>query len=134
MTSRKEGQSGPANCDPPPIDPEAIALEIARAIVVPLTRLIAAIAPPADHDPWISHREPHALPKHARCKLCRELKAKGDDRAAIVGRDHLLRRSAIDEYLHGTPGRTAATAPQTATNPLSPWEQVKRKWAEAGLQ
>jgi len=93
---------------------EAIDVAVAALNTLRDALVEASAAPPVDD--WISHREPHALSKHARCKLCRELKAKGDSRAAIVGRDHLLRRSAIDEYLHGKPAPARAALQRVDTS------------------
>jgi hypothetical protein len=105
---------------------------VMRALAVLREQTIAASSVPPTDD-WIGQRE-SPIPPRCHTRLCRKLMAEGDDRSAVTGRNHLLRRSALDEYLRGMPGRTAATAPHTAANPLSPWEQVKRKWAEAGLQ
>lgn len=69
-------------------------------------QLAEMVAPPADE--WIGQRQGPLRPRvHAR--LCRELMARRDPRAAKRGRIHYLRRSAIDEHLRGSPEATRAS-------------------------
>jgi hypothetical protein len=125
MTSRKQRQAGPAKCSPP--NRWLIIAGYVRAIADQLEQE-GVEAAEAEIDPWISHREPHALPKHQRCKLCRRLHENGDDRARIVGRNYLLRRSAIDEYLHGQPA--PARRALRLVEPAPADEQIERRLDE----
>jgi hypothetical protein len=87
---------------PPPPLLEALDT-LARAIDVLRQQLIASTTAPAT-DAWISQRET-PLPPRVFCRLCRELRNRSDERAAIRGRVHYLRQSAIDEHLRGAPER-----------------------------
>ena len=76
-------------------------------------QLAEMVAPPADE--WIGQRQGPLRPRvHAR--LCRELLARGDERAALRGRVHYLRQSAIDEHLRGAPRAKKRRLVESAMN------------------
>lgn len=110
--------------DPPcPTDLEALTLEVARAIVEPLRRLLEQLAPPADE--WVSQAET-PLTKRVHCALARRLSAEGHSGASIAGRRHLLTRAVISEHLRGLPAPKKAPTVSAAPSVV---EELERELA-----
>lgn len=80
-------------------EPLATAIDAAIAALAALRDQLAASRTPQE-DVWIGQRQ-SPLPPRVHTRLCRELRARGDDRAAVRGRTHFLRASMIDEHLRG---------------------------------
>jgi hypothetical protein len=113
---------------PPPPNPLVSAIEQTMCALAVLREqmLAASSAPPVDD--WIGQRK-SPIPPRCHTRLCRELMARGDARAAIDGRDHLLQRSALDEYLRGKPRAEPPKLRLVEPEP-SAGEKLERELAE----
>lgn len=87
----------------------------------------AAAAPPTDD--WVPQRK-SLLPPRVHTRLCRRLLASGDPRAAVRGRTHYLKQSAIDECMRGMPGGLPARPPVPGVRELTGTEKLRRDLAE----
>src|SRR5690606_17177985 len=96
---------------PPDPDPLIAALDHAMSALAALRDQIASASSAPKTDDWIGQKE-SPIPPRCHARLCRELMARGDDRAALRGRTHYLRQSAIDEHLRGAPRPRTRVAPE----------------------
>ncbi len=114
--------------DPVPALLESLIASLDALRAVLLEQLTARAS--AEAEGWIGQRD-SPIPPRVFTRLCRDLCARSDPRAAVRGRVHYLRQAAIDEWLQGEPGARRTPSELTRQNNATKLAQLGREFDAA---